>query len=174
MSEICWQNASIKKENTYIVVLGLNPATKKHTYVKFDNGNKLGILSDINSNTINGKDYGIPLSQLTQDSTGFANACIPPITSARIYISFGNPLDMPTDGKTLTPKQPDVNNPQTTTNGTLFDKVEFNYSTNGETVINPTGVDFFAIPYTIKQSGHEYGHAGGLESVITKQRVACF
>jgi hypothetical protein len=165
------QNARIKNENTYIVVLGLNPATNKHTYVKFESGNKLGTLVDINSNTINGKDFGIPLSQLTQDNSGFANACIPHITSARIYLSFGNSLDMPTDDKTLTPKQPDVNNPQTTTNGTLFDKVEFNYSTSGETVINPTGVDFFAIPYTIKQGGHEYGHLGGLEGVITNMKT---
>lgn len=100
-----------------------------------------------------------------------AQACIPHLTSGRIYLSFGNPLDMPTDEKSLTPQQPDVNNSTTTTDGTLFDKVEFNYSTNSETVINPTGVDFLAIPYTIKQAGHEFGHFGGLNSVASNMKA---
>ena len=127
---------------------------------------------------MNGKDYGISLSEMIPLSGTMAQACIPHLTSGRIYISFGNALDMPTDMQsgtgTFTPKQPDVNNPQTTTNGTLFDKIEFNYSTSGETVINPTGVDFIAIPYTIQQAGYEYGHAGGLDAVIKNmETIVC-
>lgn len=165
------QNASIKNENTYIVILGSNPTSKKFAYVKFDKGNKQSSLADINDASVNGKDYGIPLSQLSQDSQGFANACIPKLISGRIYISFGNALDMPTDPYKLTPIHPDINNAQTTTNGTLFDKVEFNYSLKEETVINPTGVDFIAIPYTIKQNGHEYGHSGGLDGVVSNMKT---
>ncbi|HHS8276694.1 TPA: beta-1,3-glucanase family protein, partial [Legionella anisa] len=164
-------NTHIENRNTYIVVLGIDPVTKKHAYVKFNNGNRVGTLVDITDINMNGKNYGISLSELIPNSGGMAQACIPHLTSGRIYISFGNTLDMPTDKDTLTPKQPDVNNPQTTTNGTLFDKVEFNYSTSGETVINPTGVDFIAIPYTIKQAGHEYGHFGGLDGVIKNMKT---
>ncbi|WP_237759390.1 beta-1,3-glucanase family protein [Legionella parisiensis] len=164
-------NTHIENRNTYIVVLGIDPTTKKHAYVKFNDGNHIGTLVDITDIKMNGKDYGISLSELTPNSGGIAQACIPHLTSGRIYISFGNTLDIPTDKDLLTPKQPDVNNPQTTTNGTLFDKVEFNYSTSGETVINPTGVDFIAIPYTIQQAGHEYGHFGGLNAVIKNMKT---
>ncbi|KTD03214.1 hypothetical protein Lgor_1199 [Fluoribacter gormanii] len=164
-------NPSIENKNTYIVVLGIDPITKKHAYVKFNDGNQVGTLVDITDVNMNGKDYGISLSELIPGSGGIAQACIPHLTSGRVYISFGNALDMPTDKDALTPKQPDVNNPQTTTNGTLFDKVEFNYSTSGETVINPTGVDFIAIPYTIQQAGDEYGHAGGLDGVIKNMKT---
>lgn len=164
-------NTHIENRTTYIVVLGIDPATKKHAYVKFNDGNRVGTLVDITDINMNGKNYGISLSELIPNSGGMAQACIPHLTSGRIYISFGNILDMPTDKDTLTPKQPDVNNPQTTTNGTLFDKVEFNYSTSGETVINPTGVDFIAIPYTIQQAGHEYGHFGGLDAVIKNMKT---
>jgi hypothetical protein len=163
------QNSHIKESNTYIVVLGLNPNSHKHAYVQFSNGNSK--LVDITSAAINGQSYGIPLSQLPRSASNQAQACIPYLTSGRVYLSFGNALDMPTEPNSLTPKQPDVNNPQTTTNGTLFDKVEFNYSTSGETVINPTGVDFLAIPYTIKQAGHEYGHAGNLADVIDNMKT---
>lgn len=167
-------NTQIQKTNTYIVVLGIDPATKKHAYVSFHDGNRIGTLVDITDVTMNGKDYGIALSELAPDSTGMARACIPHLTSGRIYLSLGNALDIPTDKTSLTPRQPDVNNPQTTTNGTLFDKVEFNYSTSGETVINPTGVDFIAIPYTIQQAGHEYGHSGGLDGVIKNMKsIVC-
>ncbi len=165
------RNTSIENKNTYIVVLGIDPATQKHAYVKFHDGNRVGTLVDITDISMNGKDYGISLSELIPGSGGIAQACIPHLTSGRIYISFGNTLDMPTDKDTLTPKQPDVNNPQTTTNETLFDKIEFNYSTSGETVINPTGVDFIAIPYTIQQAGHEYGHFGGLDGVIKNMKT---
>lgn len=164
-------NSKIQNENTYIVILGTNPATKKHAYVSLQDGNHVGTLADITDVKMNGKDYGISLAKLTQNSGGMAQACIPHLTSGRIYLSFGNSLDMPTDKNSLTPQQPDVNNPQTTTGGTLFDKVEFNYSTSGETVINPTGVDFLAIPYTIKQAGHEYGHSGGLNGVVDNMKA---
>jgi hypothetical protein len=168
-------NSSIQNRNTYIVVLGINPATKKHAYVKFNDGNHLGTLVDITDTNMNARDYGISLLELVPNSGGQAQACIPHLTSGRIYISLGNPLDMPTERNSLTPQQPDVNNPQTTTNGTLFDKVEFNYSTHGETVINPTGVDFIAIPYTIQQAGQEYGHFGGLDGVIKNMKsIVCY
>ncbi|KTD75697.1 beta-1,3-glucanase family protein [Legionella waltersii] len=163
-------NASIQNRNTYIVVLGIDPATKKHAYVKFNDGNHIGTLVDITDKSMNARDYGISLSELMPNSDGVTQACIPHLTSGRVYISLGNPLDMPTEKNSLTPQQPDVNNPQTTTNGTLFDKVEFNYSSSGETVINPTGVDFIAIPYTIKQAGHEYGHFGGLDGVVKNMK----
>jgi hypothetical protein len=171
-------NPSIKPENTYIVTLGINPLTKKYGYVQFNNGNSIGTMVDINNGAINGKNYGVPLSKLIPSSGGKAQACIPHLTSGRIYLSFGNALDMPTDTQAgtgiFTPRHPDVNNPQTTTGGTLFDKVEFNYSTNGETVINPTGVDFIAIPYSIQQSGHNYGHLGGLDGIIKNmQTIVC-
>jgi hypothetical protein len=164
-------NTQIENESTYIVVLGIDPVTKKHAYVQFADGNHMGKRIAITDSSMNGKDYGISLSELLPSSSGIAQACIPNLTSGRIYISFGNPLDMPTDKRTLTPRQPDVNNPETTTNGTLFDKVEFNYSQNGQTVINPTGVDFIAIPYTIKQADHEYGHSGRLENVIHNMKT---
>lgn len=164
-------NDRIDNQNTYIVVLGIDPKTKKHAYVQMNDGNHVGTLVDITNANINGKEYGISLSELIPGSGGMAQACIPHLTSGRIYISFANPLDMPTDKETLTPKQPDVNNPQTTTHGTLFDKVEFNYSSSGETVINPTGVDFIAIPYTIQQAGQEYGHFGGLNGVIHNMKT---
>ena len=163
-------NPSIKKENTYIVVLGINPQTKRHAYVKFNKANSNALI-DVNSPQINGQQFGYPLSALTQESNGLSEACIPHITSGRIYFSFGNPLNMPTDTRTLTPIQPNVNDDNTTTEGTLFDKVEFNYSTNGETVINPTGVDFIAVPYTIKQAGVQYGHAGGLDGIIKNMKT---
>ncbi|KTD53778.1 hypothetical protein Lsan_4188 [Legionella santicrucis] len=163
-------NTHIENKNTYIVVLGIDPTTKKHAYVRFHDSNHVGTLIDITDINMNGKDYGISLSELTPSSEGMAQACIPYLTSGRIYISFGNALDIPTDKGTLTPIQPDVNNPKTTTNETLFDKVEFNYNTHGETVINPTGVDFLAIPYTIQQAGHEYGHFGGLDGVIKNMK----
>lgn len=167
----------ITNQNTYIVVLGINPKTQKFGYVQFKDGTQIGELVDLSSEQSNGKSFGIPLAQLTH-SAGMAQACIPYLTSGRIYISFGNALDIPTDKQSgtgrLTPRQPDVNNPQTTTGGTLFDKVEFNYSTNGETVINPTGVDFIAIPYSIKQAGHEYGHPGGLDGIIANMKsIVC-
>ncbi|KTD60370.1 hypothetical protein Lsai_0120 [Legionella sainthelensi] len=163
-------NARIENKNTYIVVLGIDPATKKHAYVAFNDNNHVGSLIDITDANMNGKDYGISLSELIPSSGGMAKACIPHLTSGRIYISFGNALEIPTDKRTLTPIQPDVNNPQTTTNGTLFDKIEFNYNIHGETVINPTGVDFIAIPYTIRQAGHEYGHFGGLDGVVKNMK----
>lgn len=163
-------NTRIENKNTYIVVLGIDPATKKYAYVAFNDGNQTGSLVDITDANINGKNYGVSLSELIPSSGGMAKACIPHLTSGRIYVSFGNALEIPTDKRTLTPIQPDVNNPQTTTNGTLFDKIEFNYNTHGETVINPTGVDFIAIPYTIQQAGHEYGHFGGLDGVIKNMK----
>ncbi|AUH73974.1 hypothetical protein CAB17_11055 [Legionella sainthelensi] len=163
-------NARIENKNTYIVVLGIDPATKKHAYVAFNDSNHVGSLIDITDANMNGKDYGISLSELIPSSGGMAKACIPHLTSGRIYISFGNALEIPTDKRTLTPIQPDVNNPRTTTNGTLFDKIEFNYNIHGETVINPTGVDFIAIPYTIRQAGHEYGHFGGLDGVVKNMK----
>lgn len=167
-------NPAINSSNTYIVILGIDPATKKHAYVRLEEGQSKGSLVDINNESINGREYGIALSQLLPNTEGKPQACVPHLTSGRVYISFGNALDMPTDKVSLTPKQPDVNNPQTTSNGTLFDKVEFNYSTSGETVINPTGVDFVAIPYTIKQAGHEFGHLGGLDGIIDNMKsIVC-
>src|SRR5689334_8689271 len=46
-------NPSIKNNNTYIVILGINPATKKHAYVKFEQGNTLGTLIDVTNEAIN-------------------------------------------------------------------------------------------------------------------------
>ncbi len=162
-------NASITNENTYIVVLGTNPATKKRAYVQFNSNKELGKLVDITNTGMNGKDYALPLSVVASGGS-MASVCLPKLSSGRIYLSFGNPLDMPTEND-LSPRHPDVNNPTTTTNGTLFDKIEFTYLPEGISYINPTGVDFLAIPYAIKQAGFEYGHSGNLESVIHNMKT---
>jgi hypothetical protein len=166
-------NPSITNENTYLVVLGTNPATHKDTYVKFQNSKEIGKLVDITNTSVNGKDFGIPLSQLVTEPGKMAQVCITKLTSGRGYISFGNALDLPTENN-LKPRHPNVKDPNTTTNGTLFDKFEFTYLPEGISYINPTGVDFIAIPYTIKQAGFEYGHSGSVEAVAKNMKsIVC-
>lgn len=77
---------------------------------------------------------------------------LPRSESGRIYVSLGYPIQMHVDEKTNKIVDPDGFNPRDSNYYTLYDKVEYTFTQNG-TWINPTAVDFFAIPLHISQPG---------------------
>ncbi|CAH0543236.1 beta-1,3-glucanase family protein [Vibrio marisflavi] len=165
-------NDSVNYANTYLTVVGKKQGVDTSAFVKFSAPTKEGELVELSKQS-NGKNYALLLNKFVSTSNNVAQICVPPLISGRIYISVGNPLDLPVvkDGDGHYRVQgPDVNNPSTTTNGTVFDKVEFTYTTGGQTVINPTGVDFISIPYTITQEKDVYGRDGSIDSIIDNMK----
>lgn len=141
-------NSQIQLTNTYLVVKGLDPATGLPCYVSFD-ANGVGTVVDASASTVAGN-YTYLLSYFPENN-GTPYLYVPPITSARLYISLNHKLVLPVVKNingiyTITDPSPTV-----TTDPAyyyLYDKVEFNIQPN-QCVINPTLVDFFSIPLPI-------------------------
>ncbi len=91
------------------------------------------------------------------------NLQLPQVASGRIYISLGQPMMFPivtNDLGDVKIVDPNEQNPRDPNYYTLFDKVEFT-NDGSHLVINPTAVDFFALPLRIYNE-HE---ASGIISV---------
>ena len=69
------------------------------------------------------------------------------MTSGRIWISYGVPMNMPINpGPGIV--QPNVGNPTDPNINTIFDWIEFNVG-GGQVFFNTTQVNMFGIPYTM-------------------------
>lgn len=134
---------SVADENVYVLVKGIDPSTNKDCYVSFDAVTGKGFYSDATSAS-NSKDFSFKLSQFPKGNSGRV-AYFPELASGRIYFSLGYPLEIGVDlfsNKILDPDALSSNDPNYYK---LFDKIEFTYLNSG-VFMNPTAVDFFALP----------------------------
>ena len=153
-------NPQIK--NLYVVVKGTNPRTRKQCFVKFNPGSgSVGTLVDI-TKTTRSQNYAVSYNTFKNNTMHLPN-----LISGRIYLSLNRKLVMPIVGKApnLGIADPSPYNKSDPNFQTLYDKVEFTYTGN-TTVINPTAVDYIALPIAISQNNKTYG--------MTKARSAIF
>ena len=150
-------------QDLYVVVKGTNPKTKKQCFVKFkaDGSGAVGVLEDITQKT-DSTTYAVPYNQLKNNTMRLPN-----IISGRIYLSLNNKLIMKIVGKApnLGIAEPSPYNKSDPNYQFFYDKIELTYTGNN-TVINPTAVDFIALPISVKQNNKTYG--------MTKARSAIF
>ena len=146
----------------FIVVKGINPNTNKQCFISFSKQSPQGVYEDIT--------LGIDATQFSYPSTIFKDNTfkIPDLISGRIYVALNKKLIMPivtaADG-TLGIADPSPYNTTDPNFNTFFDKIECTY-VNGTSWINPTAVDFFALPLTIAQHGSTYGLSVAREKII--------
>lgn len=142
-------NSLISYSNMYIVVKGLDPINGNPCFVSFTPAG-VGSCVDTSASTVS-SNYTYQLSTLPT-SGGVPYVYMPPITSARIYVSVNYKLVLTVNGGpdyTISDPSPTI-----TTDPSyyyLYDKVEFNLQLN-QCVINPTLVDFFCLPLPITVS----------------------
>lgn len=159
----------------YITIKGLNPDTKRATFIGFSKPEEVGHYVDIT-----GAEAGLPLYEnpsnptayhpdkikksleCAYDYTFFKNSSgeyiirVPYLESGRVYISINKKLEMPIVGSAQNPGIADPNpfNTGESNYTVLYDKVEFTYFMVGnqaQTVINPTAVDALALPIAVEQ-----------------------
>ncbi|MGL5889971.1 MAG: beta-1,3-glucanase family protein, partial [Bacteroidia bacterium] len=88
---------------------------------------------------------------------------IPHLQSGRCMVSLNYMMQFPPvtgSNGVVSLQEPNINNPGDANSGILFDKFEFSYDTTGASgtlYIDPTAVDFFAIPITISLAGETSG-----------------
>jgi len=142
----------------YVLVKGLNPHTKKQTFIKFVKGSPVGTYADVTTpdadvhNPKQSLDYGYDYTDFKDERGNYA-LHLPYLESGRVYISLDNKLKMPIVGAAphvgiADPSPFNTNDPSYQY---LYDKVEFTYLPNGVTVINPTAVDCISLPITVTQ-----------------------
>jgi hypothetical protein len=151
-------NTASPTTKVYILVKGLNPNTKKQTFIKFTPGNPVGEYADVTTpdkdvhNPTQSIEYGYDYTMF-KDAQGHYALHLPYLESGRIYISLDNQLRMPVVGTApnLGIADPSPFNKSDPSYQYLYDKVEFTYLSNGVTVINPTAVDCLSLPITVTQ-----------------------
>ena len=99
------------------------------------------------------------------------------VSSGRLYISMGAPLDIPfntaADG-TVGIAYPNIENPSDASYNKYFDWAEFAVM-NGEVWINTTQVDMFGVPYTIEMfTGSNTNYSSFAKVGITESRASIF
>ncbi|EMS72586.1 beta-1,3-glucanase family protein [Ruminiclostridium cellobioparum] len=119
----------------------------------------------------NASPYFYPLSSLN----GFQIPAY--VSSGRLYISMGTPLDIPfntaADG-TVGIAYPNIENPSDSSYNKYFDWAEFAVI-NGEVWINTTQVDMFGVPYTIEMfTGSSNNYSSFAKVGITESRASIF
>ena len=119
----------------------------------------------------NASPYFYPLSSLN----GFQIPAY--VSSGRLYISMGAPLDIPfntaADG-TVGIAYPNIENPSDSSYNKYFDWAEFAVI-NGEVWINTTQVDMFGVPYTIEMfTGSSNNYSSFAKVGITESRASIF
>lgn len=169
----------------YVLVKGLDPATKKPAFIKFATGTSIG-------------EYAIPSApdadinhaqespKYSYELTFFQNADneyvmhLPFLESGRIYLSLDKKLNMPVVGEVpnLGIADPNPFNKSEPNYEVLYDKVEFTYISlpNGfsQTVINPTAVDCLALPIAVSQDKLVQGKVENVLYGITDSREKTF
>jgi hypothetical protein len=103
----------------------------------------------------------VSLDYLPQDANGNVVVYLPQVGSGRMYFSVGQPLDLYYDTNTKLVTDPDGFNPRDVNYYTLYDKVEFSYTSNGLWT-NPTAVDFFSIPISLTDNNSKTVQNAGL------------
>jgi hypothetical protein len=144
----------------YVLVKGLNPNTKKPTFIKFVKGTPVGVYADISTpdadinNPKQSLEYGYDYTDFKEGENEYVMH-LPYLESGRVYISLNEKLKMPIVGKSpnLGIADPSAFNTSDPSYNLLYDKVEFTYlPINGsQTVINPTAVDCLALPIIVSQ-----------------------
>src|SRR5271155_412512 len=123
------QNAKI-----YVLIKGINPNTKKQTFIRFVKGTPVGVYADISTPDVNINDpkqslnYGYDYTDFKDGKGNFA-LHLPFLESGRIYISINNKLKMPVVGTppSLGIADPSPFNTNDPNYQYLYDKVEFTY-----------------------------------------------
>jgi hypothetical protein len=143
----------------YILVKGLNPNTKKPTFIKFVKGSPVGVYADVAipdtdiNNPTQSLQYGYEYTEFKEGQNEYVMH-LPYLESGRVYISLNEKLRMPIVGQApnLGIADPSAFNKNDPSYNVLYDKVEFTYLPNGsQTVINPTAVDCLALPIIVSQ-----------------------
>lgn len=152
---------SLQAMQTYILIKGIDPKTGKACFIQFDFSHTPALATYVDaSSQTDSRDYTYALNRLPIENN-LATLHLPHLTSGRIYFSYGTPLQRFSIVKDAAGQEqiadPSVYNPTDSNYNTLFDKVEFTYLDNGKTWVNPTAVDFVALPLTIQQHGRTYG-----------------
>ncbi len=85
---------------------------------------------------------------------------IPQLQSGRCMVSLNYQMQMPpvvNDSGQISLQEPNINNPLDANSGIVFDKFEFSFDNTNTLYIDPTAVDFFAIPVSISVGGSSSG-----------------
>ncbi len=139
------------RAKTFIIFTGKTIEAKpKNCALTFtrSNGAYIGKLAPIAANN-NASDFTILLDTMQQSKTSeTVLLMIPTLQSGRAMVSINNPLCMTTvkDTAGFVFQEPDISNPDDPSFNYLFDKFEYTYDSTATFYINPTAVDFFAIP----------------------------
>lgn len=143
----------------YVLVKGLNPNSKKPTFIQFDAPSQVGSYADVSNpdtdvhNPTQSLQYGYDYT-FFKDAKGEYTMHLPYLESGRVYISLNDKLKMPVvgDSPNLGIADPSAFNTNDPNYNCLYDKVEFTYQKKDSlTVINPTAVDCLALPITVSQ-----------------------
>lgn len=144
-----WSNGQI-----YVEVLGIDPNNNTFSWVNY-NGTKTPISSADNNaanhltyNGVNYPNYAFTLAQSTL-------LLLPQTYSGRIYISYGSPMYMTTNGSGTSAGYagPNPQNSSDPNNNTHYDWYEYTYNTSG-IYINTTQVNQFGLPLTLDVYGN--------------------
>ena len=110
--------------------------------------------NDISAN-MDTKNYTYSVSKLPAYDASSQSVLlyIPHVISGRAYVSLNNKLTFPivkTSAGDYAFQSPNMNNKSDPNYNILFDKFEYTYDDTNTFWINPTAVDFFAIPITLQ------------------------
>jgi Beta-1,3-glucanase len=168
--------ASDKRAKTFILFTGKTiedrPKNCALTF-KRSNGVYIGQLVPIAANS-DATNFTILLDTMQRSKkSNTVLLMIPTLQSGRAMVSINNPLCMTTvhDDAGFAFQEPDISNPDDPSFNYLFDKFEYTYDTTGTFFINPTAVDFFAIPMhlnTLNGNKHSGAPIGASRSALLR------
>lgn len=157
--EIVNQTQIAHDQEVYITVKGSDLKTGDSCFIQFDEKG-IGTCHPVQPQ-VNSLDFAYKLSDFKERAPESPTLYLPYLASGRMYISVGEPVrfQIAKQGEKSLIIDPDGFKPRDPNYYTLYDKVEFSFippnnnGAGGGTWMNPTAVDFFSLPLSIKQAG---------------------
>jgi len=144
----------------YILIKGINPTTKKPTFIKFEKGAAaVGNYADIKlpdtdiKNPTRSLEYSYEHTAF-KDTNGTCTLHVPYLESGRIYICLNEKLKLPVLGTApnLTIADPNPFDENDPNYNHWYDKLEFFYLHRGsQTMLSPSAIDYISLPIAVSQ-----------------------
>ena len=160
-------NAKIADDKDIFIITKATNSDEKQCLVKIENN--IGVCETVTAKT-NSSDYSYKFTDLSKNQDGNYEFNLTQMHSSRLYISMKYPLKLHIDSTNpgdISIVDPDGFKTRDSNYYTIYDKFEFSYGDNG-LFINPTAVDFFAMPIRISAPGSTSDFK---ESGLTKSRA---
>ena len=135
--------------DVFVVAKAIDASTNKRGVYVFDPDGPPRFVADADATA-----EDLVARRLQSPPSAFTAAIgLPYATSGRLYFSVGAPLVLRKSGGVVV--DPDGLDPSDPSYHVLYDKIEYTATVDGGVYVNPTAVDFFAMPIRVKLNGSD-------------------